>query len=605
MIRTPVLVRPKNRASVLRLLAVLFALLAFGTVVRYGGTEEPKEQAGTKKPTLGDIIDQTSESVVQISAQTTADKELGIGTGFVVDVKGLVATNYHVLRGATKAVVQFKNGKKYSVKGLRALDADADLAILELERPPEKLKALPLASKTPPRQGEDVIAIGHPQGLNFSVTTGIVSAVRKKDQLPKEIAEQLSGADKVWIQTSAAISPGNSGGPLLDGQGRVIGINTWIVDGQSLGCAIHVGHLRTLLEKPSKELLPLSIPKFARDVENPFASLEPRIEQMLKDFQSAQHEFELALLRAPDEKTKLKIVEDQDPAPKYAQRFCEIANAERKTTVALQALILACRLDFQSKEPRSLKQALNLLGEDHATDKGIYHALVPVRQTGHPAAADFFRKVVAKHADRKTRGLSSLLLATLLNNQGDKNEAEVVRLLESCTKDYGNVALGNQTLGELAKPLLFRIRFLSVGKRAPEITAADSEDKKFRLSDYRGKVVLLDFFADWCPHCERMYPYERQLIKDYAGRPFVLLGVNCDKGKDTLRQLIAAKKVTWRCWWDNEDSPITQDWQITAFPTLYLIDSDGVIREILLGRPDEKKLDEAIKRWVELAEKKR
>jgi thiol-disulfide isomerase/thioredoxin len=280
-----------------------------------------------------------------------------------------------------------------------------------------------------------------------------------------------------------------------------------------------------------------------------------------------------------------------------------MADSERKTTVAVQALILACRLEMQTRNPKHLKKALERLGEDHAADKGIFHALTVVFQTGQPQTADFFRTVIAKNQDRKTRGFSTYLLAVLLNGDDGKNEAEAVRLLETCMKDYRDVKLEQNTLADMAKPLLHKIRFLSVGKTVPEITGEDPEGKKFKLSDYRGKVVLVDFFADWCPHCERMYPHERKLVTDYAKRPFALLGVNCDKGKDTVKQLVASNKVTWRCWWD-EGGRLAQDWQIDGYPTLYLVDHKGVIREIFGGRPEDKKLDEAIKRCVEAAEKK-
>jgi thiol-disulfide isomerase/thioredoxin len=605
MIGTTGQIRSRTRTNGLRTLLVLGTLLGLAASARPLSADESDDKDQAKKPTLGDIIDRAAESVVLINTQGADGAEIGIGSGFVIDAKGLVATNRHVLRGATKAVVQFKNGAKCPVKGLRAVDTDADIAILEMDNPPQNLKALPTGPKTPPRQGTDVIAIGHPQGLSFSVTTGIVSAVRKKDQLPKEIADRLSGPDKVWIQTSAAISPGNSGGPLLDGQGRVIGINTWIADGPNLGFAIHIRHALVLLEKPSGELLPLNRLTPARDVDNPFAALEPRVEKILEDFRSAQRQFQIDLVQARDPKAARQIQATQNPGPKYAERLVAMAESHRKTTVAVQALFIACRLDAQAKDPKHLTKALQRLGEDHAADRGIHHVLFPVfeasvgQPTGRQPAADFLRQVIARNTDRKARGLSTYYLAgLLLADEAGKHEDEAARLLESCTKDYKDLAVDDgQTLGDLAEPLLYRLRYLSVGKTAPEIVAEDVDGKQFKLSDYRGKVVLVDFFADWCPHCERMYPHERQLVKDYGNRPFVLLGVNCDQGKDTLRQLVGQKKVTWRCWRDNTNR-IAHEWQVDGYPTLYLLDQQGVIREIFHGRPEPKKLDEAIAKWV-------
>ena len=96
------------------------------------------------------------------------------------------------------------------------------------------------------------------------------------------------------------------------------------------------------------------------------------------------------------------------------------------------------------------------------------------------------------------------------------------------------------------------VRSLMVGKTAPEITGKDLDGKPFRLSDYRGKVVVLAFWAEWCGICRTSYPYERLLEELYKNWPFAIVGVNSDENRDVARRAIAQQQLTYRSWWDGD-----------------------------------------------------
>lgn len=117
-----------------------------------------------------------------------------------------------------------------------------------------------------------------------------------------------------------------------------------------------------------------------------------------------------------------------------------------------------------------------------------------------------------------------------------------------------------------------------VGDMAPEIQGKDAAGTEFKLSDYRGKVVMLDFYGNWCPPCRAMYPHNRELIEKYQDRDFVLLGINSDPELGTLVRSKEDGKVTWRSWWDGNNGPIATDWQIPFWPSIFVIDQEGVIR---------------------------
>jgi S1-C subfamily serine protease len=145
----------------------------------------------------------------------------GTGSGFIWDTAGHVVTNNHVIAGADGANITLDDGTTYAAK-LVGQEMTKDLAVLKIDAPPSKLRAIAVGSSANLQVGQKVLAIGNPFGLDHSLTTGVISGLER---------EIKSASDRTIfgvIQTDASINPGNSGGPLLDGGGNLIGINTAI-----------------------------------------------------------------------------------------------------------------------------------------------------------------------------------------------------------------------------------------------------------------------------------------------------------------------------------------------------------------------------------------
>lgn len=188
-----------------------------------------------KELSVVDIVKRSSDSVVQIVTSDSLGKEMALGSGFIVSSDGRVVTNYHVINGAHSAVVQLSNGAFFPVDGVLAEDAERDLAVLKVSG--KGLPFLTLGDAHQAQVGEHVVAIGSPLGLQNTVSDGIVSAIREEN-------------GHQWIQTTAPVSHGNSGGPLMNSSGVVIGVITWGVDlqqGQNLNFAASVAEVRRLL----------------------------------------------------------------------------------------------------------------------------------------------------------------------------------------------------------------------------------------------------------------------------------------------------------------------------------------------------------------------
>src|SRR4030095_7554226 len=174
---------------------------------------------------LPDLVRRIKPSAVAVETFDVRGEKLSRGSGFFIESDRIV-TNRHVIDGAYRAEVHSSNGTVYPVKGVVAVDAEGDLALLKVDIPVPQIRPLPL-DRTSPQEGESVVVIGNPLGLEGSVTNGIVSAVR-----------DIPGFGRI-IQITAPISPGSSGSPVVNMQGQVIGVATLqITGGQSVNFAI-------------------------------------------------------------------------------------------------------------------------------------------------------------------------------------------------------------------------------------------------------------------------------------------------------------------------------------------------------------------------------
>jgi putative serine protease PepD len=198
--------------------AATYAALSSGdgrTIVRQVTVSGAQSASATSGLSVQSVYRLARKGVVKVQSQR------GQGSGFVYDADGHVVTNQHVVDGATSLTVTLWNGKTYDAQVV-GTDASTDLAVLKIDAPASELFPLALGDWSKVSVGDAVVAIGSPYGLDETVTSGIVSALHREMQSPNGFAIDNS------IQTDAAINHGNSGGPLLDAHGKVIGVNAQI-----------------------------------------------------------------------------------------------------------------------------------------------------------------------------------------------------------------------------------------------------------------------------------------------------------------------------------------------------------------------------------------
>ena len=202
------------------------------SVTRASGREiSPQTTVTTQEQATISLFESTSPSVVYITTSKNSRANYwsknvneipqGSGSGFIWDENGHIVTNFHVLEGAENITVTLSDQTSYKATFVGA-EPNKDLAVLKIDAPQDILQPILVGSYGDLKVGQSVFAIGNPFGLDYSLTTGVISA------LGREIESKIGTTIKDVIQTDAAINPGNSGGPLLDSSRRLIGVNTMI-----------------------------------------------------------------------------------------------------------------------------------------------------------------------------------------------------------------------------------------------------------------------------------------------------------------------------------------------------------------------------------------
>ncbi|CAN5342831.1 hypothetical protein BH10PLA2_BH10PLA2_26560 [soil metagenome] len=289
----------------------------------------------------------------------------------------------------------------------------------------------------------------------------------------------------------------------------------------------------------------------------------------------------------------------------FATAF-EIAKTSRDSDTSFLALEWLL-LQFAHRDPSGIP-ALELMTSQHANDPRIGKAIAFVgyylpmeTDPVFKPVMDLCKAVQARNPDRTVKGQATLALAwdaknrfRLADSKGSPDTEHLAQLaekaFETVLRDYGTcpnlrergARPATETLAGEVEPELFELRRLRIGSVAPDIEGPDLAGKTFKLSDQRGKVVLLVFWASWCSPCMAEVPHERELVDKFKNRPFVLVGVNGDEKKPEAEKAIAKHSINWRSFWNGTEGPIgsiARAWNVRGWPTVYVIDAKGIIRQ--------------------------
>jgi len=335
---------------------------------------------------------------------------------------------------------------------------------------------------------------------------------------------------------------------------------------------------------------------------------------ILKEYEAAASAYLRRLQAATSVAEQGKIFRDDNPQPAAALRLLALAKQHPKDEIAYQSLTwILQNSEFGPAAVKPYSDAIDLLATHYLDHKDIEKLFERMAKSPFIATPKFLQTVFDKHPKAATRGRAGFHLGLCLKNYADTAErlrsesemaknAELVvgpelvkqfkdadlaklrgqaeKAFERVEKDHAFIAYKKTNLARAAAAELFEIRHLAFGKTVPDLEADDTDGKPLKLSDYRGKVVVLVFWGTWCPHCMAMVPTERALVKRYEGQPFAMVGVNSDIDLDKLKPALVKHGITWRSFYDGPtaDGPIASKWNVQGWPCIYVLDAKGVIR---------------------------
>jgi thiol-disulfide isomerase/thioredoxin len=261
-------------------------------------------------------------------------------------------------------------------------------------------------------------------------------------------------------------------------------------------------------------------------------------------------------------------------------------------TAELLTMVCVMSSGSDHEEPTAqFAEAADLIVSAYATSPDIYNFCETLgNMNGYsPSWASKYeshlRAILKVSQARFVRCAAIMALASVIQLAGESRQAEAEELYkEVLVKFDGQQQYPfqgiEQQYREMAKKHIERLRLCGIGKPAPEIIGVDLAGRSMKLSEHRGKVVLLSFWATWCNPCMKLIPHERAIAMRFQGKPFALIGVNGDTDEAAIKKALTAHKITWRSFHDRQPNKaaISDQWNVIGWPTLYLIDDKGVIR---------------------------
>ncbi|HZN63239.1 MAG TPA: TlpA disulfide reductase family protein [Planctomycetota bacterium] len=296
-------------------------------------------------------------------------------------------------------------------------------------------------------------------------------------------------------------------------------------------------------------------------------------------FQRAEQAYRRLVREAKSDEERRRIERDPgaNPVPGYLVKFRELADRARGTEGGADALIEILRLARHAPDGRAAGDAVQRLVKEHLASPSMERLANLLGNGTGATLGEVRRRALEAIQDRSTLAKpKAAALFILAVEEMTRDEAASRAMLNRLTHEFGETQYA-----AMADRTLFELDHLQVGRIAPDFEATDEKGQAYKLSDYRGKVTVIDFWGSWCGSCRGELSLRKQLVERLRDKPFAIIGVNSDYRGDLgkINPMLKEQGISWRQAIDGTTSgPIATRWNVQSRPTIYVLDEKGVIR---------------------------
>lgn len=311
---------------------------------------------------------------------------------------------------------------------------------------------------------------------------------------------------------------------------------------------------------------------------------------------SAKEEF----LTAITEQEKIALMEKMPDPEAYVKNVYNLVNANRNSNYAADAWS-ELFLSTWYKNDSIFEATLDALITNHTKSEALVNiSPMALAKNRNPKTEKFIEKVLSENSNQKINGIYTLALAqkyTQGNNSEFYNLEKGIKLFNTLKQDYSSIEIeyGDEQkltkLGVIAENSISSLTALTIGNKMPEVISKDLKGNEVKLSDYIGNVVVLDVWATWCGPCIKMIPHQQKMVDRLKKKSFQLISISLDEKVSTINRFQQKTKMPWVNWHNGKTGGIIDDWGITQYPTILILDKEGVIRHRSNGVMKNEALD--------------